>query len=150
MSDERPVFIDTNVLVYCFDRGDTAKQAVAKSLISDLASSGLMRLSTQVLQEFVVTVTRKITTPLGTDEAMQIIDTLSAWELVTIELEEIKDAARLVEANRISFWDGLIIAAALRCGAQTIMTEDLNHGQRIEGVQIVNPFVELAASVNDG
>jgi predicted nucleic acid-binding protein len=141
MSGEAPAFLDTNVLVYAFDRGDEVRRKVATRLVERLASEGRLRLSTQVLQEFIVNVTRKISKPIGVGEAIRIIDDLAVWNPVLIEVDDIKSAAQLGEEARLSYWDALIVVAAAHSGAAILYTEDLSHGQEILGVRIVNPFL---------
>jgi predicted nucleic acid-binding protein len=97
-------------------------------------------LSTQVLQEFYVNVTRKIAKPLPKKSARAIIDSYTAWCIDTTPAE-IATAFRNEDDARISFWDALICAAALKAGADRILSEDLNAGQKIANVSIENPFV---------
>lgn len=140
MPVEPPAFVDTNVLVYAFDREDQRRQPVAARLLSDLCSTNRLRLSTQVLQEFFVTVTRKIAEPLENAVALDIIEDFLAWPVVVIDPEAIKRAGRLSDEARLSFWDALIVVAAARSGSRVLYTEDLNAGQEIEGVEVKNPF----------
>jgi predicted nucleic acid-binding protein len=97
-------------------------------------------LSTQVLQEFYVNVTRKIPTPLQRSVARSIVRSYALWEIGAIGPEEILKASELEERVSLSFWDALIVTAAQKAGAVKILSEDLNPGQRIDGVQIENPF----------
>lgn len=97
-------------------------------------------LRTQVLQEFYVNITTKIPTPLAPSTARELVNSYRAWQLEIIEGDTIVAASEVGERNRISFWDAMIVAAASRAGAAVIITEDLNHGQMIEGVRIENPF----------
>ena len=133
------VFVDTNVLVYAYDIDAGDKQAVAKSILRDLWDAGSGSLSMQVLQEFYSTVTRKLATPLPKDKARLIVDHFARWCIPTTP-EEIKQAFRIEDEAKIGFWDALIVAAAIKSGAKRILSEDLNHGQTIAGIQIVNPF----------
>ena len=96
-------------------------------------------LSMQVLQEFYSTVTRKLAFPLPKDEARGVVDDFARWYVATTP-EEIKRAFQIEDEAKIGFWDALIIAAAIRSGATRILSEDLNPGQRIAGIQIENPF----------
>lgn len=95
-------------------------------------------LSTQVLQELFVTLTRKAGIPV--DQALGVLDDLANWLVFTLDYRAIRDAAVLARDARISFWDALLIAAARRLGATVLLTEDLNDGQTIAGVEIRNPF----------
>ncbi len=98
-------------------------------------------LSTQVLQEFYVTITRKIENPLKSSEAREIIRNYLAWPFHINDPETTNLASEIEEQNRLSFWDALIVAAALRLQAKKIITDDLNHGQFIERILIENPFL---------
>lgn len=134
-------FVDTNVLVYAFSRNASAKRTAAKKLLHTLMDSDRLRLSTQVLQELFVTLTRKGAPPCAPSEVVGYVDDLAAWPIFSVDVEAIREAARLTTDAPISFWDALIVVAAVRSGATSLYTEDLNHGQRLMGVEIVNPFV---------
>ncbi len=140
MSAEAPVFLDTNVLVYSVDPTEEPRRRIAIDLVEELGSSDRMRTSTQVLQEFFVVTTRKLDPGFTTIEALDYIDDLSQWPVHQVDLETIRRSALLAEDAQISFWDALIVVAASLSGAETLYTEDLNHGQTIHGVKIVNPF----------
>ena len=141
MSAEAPAFLDTNVLVYSVDPFDEDKRATATDLIAALGSSGRLRSSTQVLQEFFAVTTRKLEPPLTVQDALSTIDVLTRWPIHRVDPDTIRRAGLLTEEAQISFWDALIVVgAAPRRGAETLYTEDLNHGQTIHGVKIVNPF----------
>ena len=140
MSAERPAFVDTNVVVYAFDRSDSRKRDIAATLLEDLGRSGHLRLSTQVLQEFYVTITRKLSPPLSPSQAMELIDDLARWPVHLVDPDTIRQAARLSERAQLSFWDASIVVSAAASGAETLYTEDLNHGQSILGVVVVDPF----------
>ena len=134
-------FIDTNVLIYAHDVDAAAKHDVAKRVLQDLWSERVGVLSTQVLQEFYVNVTRKITSRLSKKSARDVVSSYEIW-CVDMTSEEISAAFRIEDEARIGFWDALIVAAALRAGADRILSEDLNPGQTISGVRIENPFAK--------
>ena len=134
------IFVDTNVLVYAYDRDAGDKQEVAKSILRDLWGAGSGSLSMQVLQEFYSTVTRKLATSVPKDKARLVVDHFAFWCVATTPAE-IKQAFLIEDAARIGFWDALIVAAAIRSGAEKILSEDLNPGQTIAGIRIENPFV---------
>ena len=138
MSDKP--FIDTNILIYALDLDAGAKHRRAAELIKSLWNERGGILSTQVLQEFHVNVTRKIPTPISPATARGIIDSYRAWQVETIDIDTVLRASEYQERHQLSFWDGMIIAAAVQGSAQVLLTEDLNHGQVIEGVKISNPF----------
>jgi len=134
-------FVDTNVLVYAHDLDAGRKHDVAAALLRDLWESRDGVLSTQVLQEFYVSVTRKIAKPVARNDARDLVQAYTAWRVITIESDDILLASDFEERYRLSFWDALIITSALRANADTVLTEDLQAGQRIRSIQITNPFI---------
>jgi predicted nucleic acid-binding protein len=138
MSDK--TFVDTNVLIYAHDVDAKFKHDKAKTLLDELwrARSGV--LSMQVLQEFYVNVTRKISTPLPKDVARQVVNVYAIWCVDTTPIE-ITAAFGIEDESKISFWDALIVASAVKAGATRIFSEDLNASQTIAGIPIENPFV---------
>ena len=139
MSDDL-VFVDTNILVYAFDRSDEARQQLAQQAIAELLLRDRIRLSTQVLQEFFVTMTRKVREPWSPDEALSVVDGLSAWPVTLIDVPLIRESALLSKEALLSFWDALIVTAAVRSETPVLYSEDLSDGQRIRGVLVVNPL----------
>jgi len=140
-ADRELAFVDTNVLVYAFERKDSPKRQTAQRLLAALMDGDRLRLSTQVLQELYVTLTRKVKRPCSSDEAIGILESLNAWPLTVVDYGVIRAAAGLSEDARVSFWDAMIVVAATRSGASLLYSEDLNHGQEILGVRVVNPFL---------
>lgn len=138
MSDK--AFVDTNVLVYAHDVDAGERHVVAARLVADLWETRGAVISTQVLQEFYVNVTRKIATPIPRATARQIVRNYAVWQTEVIAATDIQMASELEEQYRLSFWDALIVAAALKGGAGSILTEDLSDGHAISGVRIENPF----------
>jgi predicted nucleic acid-binding protein len=137
MSDK--TFVDTNILIYAHDVDAKRKHEIAKNLLQELWMERRGVLSMQVLQEFYINVTRKISTPLGKDVARQVVNSYSIWCTETTPAE-IAAAFRIEDDSRIGFWDALIVASASKCGATQIVSEDLNAGQKIAGIRIVNPL----------
>jgi predicted nucleic acid-binding protein len=141
MNDERePGFVDTNVLVYAFDKSTSPKKHVARRLLTELMDQDRLRVSTQVLQELFVTLTRKVARPCTSDEALAVLEDLAAWPLMAVDYAAIRAAVGLADQAKVSFWDALVVVAAARTGAAVLYTEDLNHGQEILGVRVSNPF----------
>ena len=132
-------FIDTNVLIYAHNTDAGAKHEIAKSVLRDLWSERTGLLSVQVLQEFYVNVTRKISPPLSKDLARLVVSSYAIWCTETSPTE-IASAFRIEDESRIGFWDALIVSAASKSGATRILSEDLNAGQMIAGILIENPF----------
>jgi predicted nucleic acid-binding protein len=141
MSDR--TFIDTNVLIYAHDIDANAKHKIAKEVLQELWSERTGVLSAQVLQEFYVNVTRKIPSPLSKDLARLVVSSYAIWCLETTPTE-ILAAFRIEDESRIGFWDALIVSSAAKSGATRILSEDLNAGQRIAGILVVNPFVGIS------
>ena len=110
--------------------------------IVELWETRLGVISAQVLQEFYVNVTRKIPTPLKRSIARDIIRQYSVWPVVEPNADMIIRASELEERHQLSFWDAMIVAAARQAGAARIITEDLSHGETVDGVAIENPFTE--------
>ncbi len=135
------IFVDTNILVYAYDLSAGERHDRASAIIIGLWEAETGVVSTQVLQEFYVTITYKIKLPLNPAEAREIIRNYLAWPVQVNDPEMTLLASEIQEKYRISFWDALIVAAALRLQANKIITEDLNHGQIIESILVENPFV---------
>lgn len=100
-------------------------------------------LSTQVLSEFYVTTTRKLGQPLDPALATQVVDWLGLLSVVSIDMTLIKSAIHTSRSSQLSYWDGLVVAAATRAGCERLLTEDLNDGQEIGPVRIENPFRDV-------
>jgi len=135
------VFVDTNVLIYAHDLDAGLKHDRAAAILSDLWEKENGIVSVQVLQEFYVNVTRKISAPLTPALARGVIRNYLAWQIAPNDPSTVLSASEIAERNHISFWDALIVASASNAGADRILSEDLNHGQMIEGVVIENPFL---------
>ena len=135
------VFIDTNILIYAHDLDAGPKHDLAISITEKIWEDKTGIISTQVIQEFYVNVTRKIPNPITPVLARGIILSYFSWHVEAIEPHTILLASEIEERYVLSFWDSLIIATASQSNAEKILTEDLNHGQVIEGVLIENPFL---------
>jgi len=140
-ADPGLVFVDTNVLVYAFEKSKSKKQQLAQGLLSALMDEDRLRVSTQVLQELFVTLTRKVAEKCSVAEALTVLDDLTAWPMVVVDYAAIRAAAELGLEAGLSFWDALIVVSAARSGARELYTEDLNDGQEILGIRVRNPFV---------
>ncbi len=138
MSDK--TFVDTNVLIYAHDVDAKQKHETAKRILAALWDERTGVLSTQVLQEFYVNVTRKISHPITKESARLVVSSYVIWCIDTTPAE-ISTAFRIEDEYRIGFWDALIVAAAVKSGATRLLSEDLNPGQMIAGIRIENPFV---------
>ena len=134
------VFVDTNILIYAHDLDAGARQEVAAQVLTELWDSRTGRLSTQVLQEFFVNVTQKIRKPLSRSQGREVIHNYSAWVQTLITPATIGRASEIGELWQLSFWDGMIVAAAEQTGARQLLSEYMNAGQVISGIRVVNPF----------
>jgi predicted nucleic acid-binding protein len=132
-------FFDTNVLLYMFDRRDIVKRRQAANAFRQHFQAGTLVISTQVIQEFYFAVTRKLSLLPG--RAKQLIGDLCDLRVVTIGTANILRAVDMSQRFKLSFWDGLILAAAEEAEARVLFTEDLNHGQTYVGIRVVNPFL---------
>ena len=134
------VFVDTNIFVYAYDTSAALKRRKAQKILADLWVSGLGVVSTQVLQEFFVTVTRKLPKAMDPGAARDVVGDLLKWDVVVVEGAMIMDAIDVHKSHGYSFWDSLIIVAADRAGCALLLSEDLSSGHSIGGVTIRNPF----------
>jgi predicted nucleic acid-binding protein len=137
-------FVDANILVYALDASAGAKQIAARQLLERFWASGHGCLSVQVLQEFFVTVTRKVPQPLSADEAAARVREFAAWRVFTPTAEDVLAAIALHQKAQLNFWDAMAVQAAAELGCELLWTEDLNDGQFLRGVRIRNPFAQKA------
>ena len=141
MSDNDRVLVDTNVLVYAYDRSEPEKQRQASWILDRLALAGIGVVDTQIMAEFFVAVTRKISAPLSVEEAYQRIQNyVRSWPVLRISEMVVLEAARGVRDYQFSFWDAQVWAAARLNQIAVVLSEDFNTGSQIEGISFVNPF----------
>jgi predicted nucleic acid-binding protein len=139
MSDK--VFIDTNVLLYAYDRDAGAKHEIARKLIRRCWETASGVISIQVLSEFFARATRAGHSFVSLDEAESIVQNLSnAWVVVIPDVSVVLEAIRGRKDHQLSYWDALIWATAKQARIGTVYTEDFQDGQVVEGVKFVNPF----------
>jgi predicted nucleic acid-binding protein len=137
------VFVDTNVLVYAYDRSEPEKQRQALEVLDHLITTGVGVISTQVLAEFFITVTCKIPAPLSVSEGYQRIENfLQVWTVLDVTGMVILEAIRGVRDYQFNFWDAQVWATARLNQIPVVFSEDFNTGTLIEGVRFVNPFTE--------
>lgn len=134
------VFVDTNVLVYLFDADAPAKRDRAREVVSELARNSSLVVSSQVLSELYVTVTRKLALPLDSAAALRALADLAIYPVVAIDAALVLRAASRAVAEQVAYWDALILEAAVEAGAGTVYSEDLQHGRTYQGVTVVDPF----------
>ena len=134
-------FLDTNVIVYSFDRDDHRKRRIAAELIKDSLTSQRGIISYQVIQEFINVALQKFKNPMNVEDCKAYIEEfLTPICEVFPSIELYLDAMDIKSEAQIGFYDALIVASAIKGNARTLYTEDLNDRQKIRGVQIVNPF----------
>jgi predicted nucleic acid-binding protein len=139
-----PVFVDTNVLLYAMDKANLQKQHMAQNWRAELWKSRRGRISFQVLQEFYANVAQKW--PALRDQARAEVRDLTAWRPVSVDSAVLEQAWKIQDRYHLSFWDSLIVAAAKAASCRYLLTEDLQPGQDLNGVLVVNPFLHDSAS----
>lgn len=145
-----PVLVDTNVLVYVRDRTEEDKQRRAAEWMALLWELRLGRVSVQVLQEYYLTVTEKLDEPRTKEEAREDVIALTAWKPIVIDLDVLERAWTVQDRLGFSWWDALIVAAALVGRCRYLLTEDLQDEQEVEGLTILNPFTHDSECVLRG
>ena len=140
LAEPQREFVDANILVYAFDSSAGPKREASQVLLERLWNDNTGCVSVQVLQEFFVTVTRKVAKPLPVEDATSRIREFAVWKVFTPTAADVLAAIGLHTHAKIAFWDAMIVLAAAESGCDTLWTEDLAHGQTIRGVRIRNPF----------
>lgn len=133
-------FFDTNVLIYAFDEDEPEKREVSRRLVEEHLEMGNGMLSVQVLREF-YSVSRRAVRPLSIESAEETVRYLATFSPLPEDAGMVLRAVRLGREYMLSFWDALIVEAALSAGADRLLSEDLQHGQEIKGLTIENPFL---------
>jgi predicted nucleic acid-binding protein len=134
------VFVDTNVLVYGRDASEPEKQARAWEWLATLWERRSGRLSFQVLQEYYVTVTAKLSPGLDQESARREVRALLAWQPLPVDARIMEEAWLLQERHRLSWWDALIAGAAQAAGCRYLLSEDFQEGMDLGGIRVINPF----------
>jgi predicted nucleic acid-binding protein len=134
------VFVDTNILVYAHDRAAGVRHDVAAQVMDACWSSGTGRISVQVLNEFFVTVTRKLKPGMPPEKAWEHCSVLFAWNPMGLDVQVMEEGWRIYRRYKLSWWDALIVGTAILSRCEVLYSEDLVDGQLIDGVRIVNPF----------
>jgi predicted nucleic acid-binding protein len=135
------VFVDTNVLLYSEDGGDARRQVQALAWLRELWQRRCGRISTQVLGEFYVNATRKLKPAMPSGDARAEVRRYQRWRPWQIDQPTVEAAWAVESRFKIGYWDALIVAAAQQQGCELLLSEDLQHEQRFDGVQVVNPFL---------
>ena len=135
------LFVDTNILVYSRDASEPDKQTKALEWLSLIWKERSGRISYQVLNEYYVTVTQRLKPGLNKDEARSDINDLQSWKPTTVDRVVIDGAWSIQDQYELSWWDCLILSAALKLDCQYLLTEDMQHDQNVGGLRLVNPFI---------
>ncbi|WP_419918027.1 PIN domain-containing protein [Candidatus Poriferisocius sp.] len=134
------VFVDTNVLVYARDASEPGKQNRAQAWMEQLWVSKTGCTSVQVLNEFYVTVTRKLTPAMPLQQARADVADLQEWNPVPLDAALLDSTWVVEDQFGLSYWDSLIVAAAWSTGCALLLTEDLQDGLSLDGLEVMNPF----------
>ena len=134
------LFVDTNVFVYAVDPRVRKKQARAAVLLRAICANCRVVVSTQVLQEYYATVTRKLEPPMSHDAAAESTRQLATLDVRAVDAQTVLGAIRRAGARSVSIWDSLIVQSAVESACTVLLTEDLSHGEVIDGVHVVDPF----------
>ena len=134
-------FVDTNILVYRQDSTEVEKQAKAEEWLRQLWSNKSGRISTQVLNEYYVTVTQKLKPGLSRESARNDIKALSVWNPLVMSTALIESAWEIQDRYKYSWWDTLILSSALLLECDYLITEDMQHEQKIGNLTIIDPFL---------
>jgi len=137
-------FVDTNILIYAFVgdlNGSAAKPAIADALITDLIRNDSLIVSAQVLSEFSANAMLKGSPPLTVEQTSRLIEKLAAQTVLSINASLVQLALHRVQQSRLSYWDALIVEAAIRSRATILYTEDMHHGTRYGALELRDPFL---------
>ncbi len=141
MSVNPTCFVDTNILVYARDSSESGKQIQAEQWLAHLWGKELGRISTQVMNEYYVTVTHKLKPGLSKEQARSDLRTLAVWQPLEISTTLIESAWDIQDQYGYSWWDTLVITSALFLDCTYLLTEDMQHEQQIGNLTIINPFL---------
>jgi len=140
MSAELAAFVDSNVLVYAVSDDEPNKQATARAIVARGFAEGCFCISTQVMLEVYVSITRKARVGLPPSEALDYVRAFAEWPVVDMTPELVVAALGLAQRAKISPWDAAILEAARQAGCRHLLSEDLADGQSYGGVTVENPF----------
>lgn len=137
-------FVDTNILIYALsnaNQGEIEKVAIAQRLVNELSEQDDLIISAQVLSEFVSVSTKKGKPPLSVVEVSRAVAELCQYTVHPIDASLVQLALQRTEQSHISYWDALIVEAAIRSGATILYTEDMHHGTQYGALELRNPFL---------
>lgn len=131
-------FVDTNVFVYAFDDSDVLRRDRARAMLADPPAP--IVISPQILGEFYVVATRKLAHPLSGERAAAVVERMQALSVVPLDGTLVSRAITTSRESQLSYWDGLVVEAAVRGGCDRLFSEDLADGSTIRSIRIENPF----------
>jgi predicted nucleic acid-binding protein len=135
------IFLDTNVLVYAYDRSEPLKQERSENVMTELSSLGIGVISTQVVGELFIALTKKIKIPLTVEDGLKRLEHhMQVWRLVDVTAFVVMEAVRGVRRHRLSYWDAQIWGTARMHSIPVVFSEDFSDGILLEGVRFVNPL----------
>jgi predicted nucleic acid-binding protein len=140
MNGDLAAFVDTNVLVYAVSDDEPEKQSRARKIVARGFAEGCYAISTQVMLELYVNITKKARIGLSPSEAFEYVRALAQWPVVEMTPEVVLAALGLAERSMISPWDAAILEAARQAGCTRVLSEDLGDGQAYSGITVENPF----------
>ena len=143
------VFVDTNILVYARDSSEKDKQIKAKEWIAHLWKTRSGRLSYQSFNEYYVVTTQRLKPGLSKEKARSDLNALEAWKPLTVDKKVIDNAWKIQDRCQFSWWESLILSAAQIQGCEVLLSEDLQDGQVVGGVRVVNPFFGEVGSIDN-
>ncbi|HKI02269.1 MAG TPA: PIN domain-containing protein [Thermoanaerobaculia bacterium] len=143
MSAEPAAFVDSNVLVYAVSNDEPEKQGRAREIVARGFTEGCFAISTQVMLEVYVNVTRKAKIGLPPREALEYVRAFAEWPVIEMTPELVLAALGLAQRSQISPWDAAILEAARQAGCKRVLSEDLGDGQSYGGITVENPFSAL-------
>ena len=140
-TEVKPVFVDTNVLLYSEDAADAVKQARATAWLRELWLRRMGRISNQVLNEFYVNATRKLQPPMPQGDARAEVRRYQRWQPWVLDHATVETAWSVQSRFQLSYWDALVVASAQAQGCRYLLSEDMQHMQVMDQVQVINPFL---------
>jgi predicted nucleic acid-binding protein len=135
-------FLDSNILIYQFDRKALQKRSIARDIVADALTTNSALISFQVVQETLNVITRKLPIPMAELDVQDVLNNILLPLMRVMPSAALyTDALRIAQRYQFSFYDSMIVAAAQSAGCKRLLTEDMQHGQVIDGLRIVNPFI---------
>jgi predicted nucleic acid-binding protein len=149
MTSKYATFLDTNVLLYCVDDRVPHKRDIAQAWVSACWTRRCGRTSAQVLNEFYANARKKFSSAISAGDARAFVRRYQNWNPWQNDQATVETAWAVESRYGFSYWDALVVAAAQQQGCTYVVSEDLQHGQQVDSVQILNPF-QVGPEILDG